>query len=90
MARPGCVPQFRPLYDLRSGCEYHDCLADTHCPFFEAATAGCQISAASATLNYARQKVCRSDDYDGCPTYLGFLLRRTRPLRADSDWLDVD
>lgn len=90
MDRPGCPSQYIPRCNPHPACEHHACLVEIYCPFFDAATAGCQISDASASLSHVRQKFCRSDDYDGCPTYLGFLLRRTRPLRADSDWLDAD
>lgn len=88
MDRPGC-PHARGLCDPRPAYVYQDCSADRYCPFFDLATENCQIRDTGAPLNGARQKFCRSDDYDGCPTYLGYLLRRTRPLRADSDWLDA-
>jgi hypothetical protein len=89
MARPGCSP-VRPICGSRRAHEYQVCPADSCCPFFVGKDESCKISDAGVPLTDARQKFCRSDDYDGCPTYLGYLLRRTQPLRGDSDWLDAD
>lgn len=58
------------------------------CPFYQAAHKHCKISQLS--VSQERRVFCRSDEYDGCPTYLGYILRRTNPLRGDHDWLDAE
>ena len=59
------------------------------CPFFDPAVKSCHIAAAATAARKLRESLCCSEDYDDCPRYLGYLLRRTRPLRTDSDWLDA-
>ncbi len=59
------------------------------CPFYEMGTGSCLLVDSVLSDLGERKSLCQSDDYDRCPTYLGYLLRRTRPLRADSDWLDA-
>jgi len=58
------------------------------CPFYKADENHCKISQLS--VSQERHFFCRSDEYDGCPTYLGYILRRTSPLRGDHDWLDAE
>lgn len=62
-------------------------MRETACPLFQAGS--CSMLAALLTVAAKRQKLCCSDDYDSCPAYLGYVLRRTRPLRVDNDWLDA-
>lgn len=57
------------------------------CPFRKEDSGRCKISQTS--ISAERRKFCRSDEYDSCPTYLGYLLRRTDALRSDHDWLDA-
>ena len=59
------------------------------CPFFCSGKGTCQALAEELTVELARRGICRSDDYDGCPRYLAYLLRRMRPNRTDHDWLDA-
>lgn len=56
------------------------------CPFCNQTAGQCKIS--QINISDSRKRFCHSDEYDGCPTYLGYLLRRTNPLRSDHDWLD--
>lgn len=63
-------------------------LCSESCPFHNALTGQCKVNQMATTT--ARQKFCCSDDYDGCPTYLGYLLRRTNSFRVDHDWLDTN
>lgn len=63
------------------------CTKEYICPLFQSGY--CSIIVPSCRVAVNRQKLCCSDDYDNCTRYLGFLLRRTRPLRGDNDWLDV-
>lgn len=65
--------------------DYH--LSQKHnCPLYEGQIGRCQQSPVNMS---ARRHLCTSDDHDRCPAYLGYLLRRTRTLRRDNDWLDV-
>lgn len=74
--------------DVNCEKRIHKQLLATTCPFFITATGQCKINRTLTTPD--RQKFCRSDEHDGCPTYLGYLLRRSSPLRNDHDWLDSD
>ena len=56
------------------------------CPLYDKQTRGCQQSSTPAPL---QRSVCHSDEHDACPIYLGYLLRRTRMIRCDNDWLDA-
>jgi hypothetical protein len=58
------------------------------CPFFKLDQWHCRIN--QHPIPAHRLSFCQSDNYDGCPTYLGYLLRRSRPLRVDNDWFDAD
>lgn len=58
------------------------------CPLFQAGTGMCLVSDFPRKVKAARRRSCCSDDYDDCPTYLGYLLRYSRPLRNDNDWFD--
>lgn len=77
------------LYPTTNGSELRQLsrqLCIEVCPFYNGGTEQCKIN--QITISGARREFCRSDEYDGCPTYLGYLLRRSRSLRNDHDWLD--
>jgi len=59
------------------------------CPFFAPREQICGVKEGQGQVNAARRQLCGSDDHDRCPTYLAYLLRRSRPLRCDCDWLDA-
>jgi hypothetical protein len=63
--------------------------AETQCPFLGAGQHVCQASVSALRIDAHRSKLCGSDDFDSCAIFLAHLLRRTRPKRADSDWLDA-
>lgn len=65
------------------------CLAEEFCPFYVEKNMTCKLATSRGVVCEKRQQRCCSDDYDDCSTYLAFLLRRSRPLRRDSDWLDA-
>lgn len=74
-----------PLCELMAeGCLIHE-----FCPFYVGKTRDCRLAAGRGIVDEKKLQRCCSDDYDDCPTYLAFLLRRSRPLRRDSDWLDA-
>jgi len=62
---------------------------EQRCPFYDGAQSACRASRTRYTLNRRGQSFCCSDDYDDCPNYLAHLLRRSRALRSDCDWLDA-
>ncbi len=64
-------------------------MKEESCPFYAGQTRSCQVTSGQGLLSEAKRQRCCSDDYDECPSYLAFLLRRSRPLRRDSDWLDA-
>lgn len=57
------------------------------CPFYRSAAQTCDVNGRTPTLQ--RRRLCRCDEHDSCPVYLGFLLRHSRPQRVDCDWLDT-
>ena len=62
---------------------------EERCPFWAERQAICQASVSALSIDAQRSRVCGSEDFDRCGIYLAYLLRRTRPQRSDSDWLDV-
>jgi len=62
---------------------------DLPCPFFNSVKLSCRAARNELPVAETRRHLCNSDEHDSCPTYLAYLLRRTRPLRSDCDWLDV-
>jgi len=64
-------------------------LQEQYCPFFNGEKNCCGVASIGGPVNRQRQQRYCSGEYDDCPSYLGYLLRRTRPLRTDSDWLDA-
>ena len=65
------------------------CLAVEACPFYVEKNMTCKLAISRGGVSEKKRQRCCSDDYDDCSTYLAFLLRRSRPLRRDSDWLDA-
>ena len=59
------------------------------CPFFAVMMQKCQVMTGRVEAGVCAKSICKSDDYDCCPRYLAYLLRRTRPNRVDHDWLDA-
>lgn len=59
------------------------------CPFYNMEKQHCGAAVAGFSVDRQRKELCCSDDYDNCPSYLAYVLRRSRALRSDSDWLDV-
>ena len=59
-----------------------------NCPFFSLTAGRCSLSA-RRPLDVQRRRHCASEDHDSCPSYLAYLLRRSRPLRSDNDWHDA-
>ncbi|SHJ76376.1 hypothetical protein SAMN02745165_03110 [Malonomonas rubra DSM 5091] len=64
-------------------------LASHRCPFYCAQENRCTASVAAEPLSTSKRMRCCSDEYDDCPSYLAYLLRRSKALRCDSDWLDA-
>lgn len=64
-------------------------LTDDICPFYVKHGRSCKLAVGCGVVSEKKQQRCCSEDYDDCPTYLAFLLRRSRSLRSDSDWLDA-
>ncbi len=64
-------------------------LAEACCPFMCEAQQVCQVSISALRIDAHRSRLCCSDDFDSCVIYLAHLLRRSRPKRTDSDWLDA-
>jgi hypothetical protein len=62
---------------------------DLPCPFFNNLKQSCRAGGCERQVAVTRRQLCNSDDHDRCPAYLAYLLRRSRPLRSDCDWLDV-
>jgi len=62
---------------------------DLPCPFFNFSKQSCRATKNVLPIAEGRRQLCNSDDHDSCPTYLAYLLRRSRPMRSDCDWLDV-
>jgi|GEM_PF-1853936 len=62
---------------------------DLPCPFYNREKQSCRAEKNESPVAAARLQLCNSDEHDRCPTYLAYLLRRSRPLRSDCDWLDV-
>ncbi len=58
------------------------------CPFYCAESATCQVNAGASVAKRKIVNFCGGEDYDFCPTYLGYMLAHSRPMRVDSDWLD--
>lgn len=56
------------------------------CPLEKNRLKPCRRRSASLPLHL---QPCRTDDHDGCPIYLGYLLRHTKSFRSDNDWLDA-
>lgn len=56
------------------------------CPLYDKQVGSCQQPSTAQSL---RRPLCQSDEHDACPVYLGYLLRRTRMMRCDNDWLDA-
>lgn len=56
------------------------------CPLYDKQSQNCQLS---STYESWQRPLCQTDEHDACPLYLGYLLRRTRMLRRDNDWLDA-
>ncbi len=75
------------MKNAREHLELKSASHEERCPFHHAGRGDCKLSRVAVSERAAR--FCRSDDYDGCPTYLGYLLRRSSPLRTDNDWYDV-
>ena len=61
----------------------------TACPFYTVAGGTCLAGIPALPVSSRRKALCTSEDHDLCPTYLGYLLRRSRPMRVDCDWLDA-
>ncbi len=58
------------------------------CPYYCTESATCQVNAGASVVKRKIVNFCSGEDYDFCPTYLGYMLAHSRPMRADSDWLD--
>ncbi len=56
------------------------------CPLYDKQANRCQQP---TTLTSSQRPLCQTDEHDACPLYLGYLLRRTRMMRCDNDWLDA-
>lgn len=56
------------------------------CPLYCERSNCCQCP---ATVTFMWQLLCQTNEHDACPLYLSYLLRRTRMLRCDNDWLDA-
>jgi hypothetical protein len=56
------------------------------CPLYDKHSRNCQQSSTPAPL---QRSLCQTDEHDACPIYLSYLLRRTRMMRCDNDWLDA-
>jgi hypothetical protein len=62
---------------------------EQQCPFFNQQQQRCCAAVGTQALSPQRKILCCSDEYDDCPSYLAYLLRRSRALRSDCDWLDA-
>ncbi len=62
------------------------CQLNIACPLYDKHNRSCQQSSAPASL---KRSLCQTDEHDSCPIYLGYLLRHTRMIRCDNDWLDA-
>ena len=56
------------------------------CPLYDKQAGNCRLPATAQSM---RWPLCQTDEHDSCPVYLGYLLRRTRMMRRDNDWLDA-
>jgi len=56
------------------------------CPLYDKQSSRCQRSTAESPL---RRPLCLTDEHDACPIYLAYLLRHSRTMRRDNDWLDA-
>ncbi len=56
------------------------------CPLYDKHNSSCKQPAAPPSL---QRLLCQTDEHDACPLYLSYLLRRTRMMRCDNDWLDA-
>ncbi|MBD1400182.1 hypothetical protein [Pelovirga terrestris] len=56
------------------------------CPLYDRRASRCQRSSAEMPI---RRPLCLTDEHDACPLYLAYLLRHSRMMRCDNDWLDA-
>lgn len=56
------------------------------CPLYDHQACRCQRSSGEIAI---RRTLCLTDEHDACPLYLVYLLRHSRMMRRDNDWLDT-